>query len=318
MLARLRRWLSAPGGRTLARRQAAALERLERRIEGVAARLEQVAERIEAVRMAQSATLDDSTALTLCASGHMILVDTRCRDIAPHLMMSGVWEPEYLAAFRRLIRPGDTVFDIGANHGVYTLAAAAAVGPAGRVHAFEPNPRYARLVEQSVRLNGFASVVRVHRVAVSDRAGEARLRFGFAHAGGARLAPDDAEEPAPQGAPRAATVRKVALDAMFRRPETVPHAVKLDIEGHEGFALLGMRGLLERSPGVRLMLEFAPRLMRDAGMGAEATIALLEGLGFRFWTVGADSRLVPTEASQLRAMEGGLMNIVAARQAPEA
>src|SRR5882724_6714622 len=52
----------------------------------------------------------------------------------------GVYEKDTVDWFRSNLRPGMVVLDIGANVGQYTLIAAGAVGPNGRVHAFEPNP----------------------------------------------------------------------------------------------------------------------------------------------------------------------------------
>src|SRR5919112_1930622 len=52
----------------------------------------------------------------------------------------GRWEPRTLARFAELVRPGDTVLDVGAHFGIYTLLASELVGPSGRVVAFEPDP----------------------------------------------------------------------------------------------------------------------------------------------------------------------------------
>src|SRR5687768_8794135 len=51
------------------------------------------------------------------------------------------YEPEVQRTLRRFVRPGDTVVDVGANMGIHTMLLADAVGPNGRVHAIEPNPR---------------------------------------------------------------------------------------------------------------------------------------------------------------------------------
>ena len=52
--------------------------------------------------------------------------------------------------------PGSTVFDLGANIGFYTLMVGAAVGPSGRVYAFEPNPKTFELLTANVRANGMS------------------------------------------------------------------------------------------------------------------------------------------------------------------
>jgi predicted methyltransferase len=68
-----------------------------------------------------------------------------------------------------LVRPGDIVFDIGANQGYFTLLFSDLVGPAGYVHAFEPvPPTFARLrarIEQGQRYRN----VRLNSVACSQR-----------------------------------------------------------------------------------------------------------------------------------------------------
>lgn len=42
---------------------------------------------------------------------------------------------------RKVLRPGDTFIDVGANVGLYTKLGAELVGPKGYVHAIEPDPR---------------------------------------------------------------------------------------------------------------------------------------------------------------------------------
>ena len=76
----------------------------------------------------------------------------------------------------RLIRAGDVCVDAGANVGHYTFFCASVIGPEGRVFAFEPNPEFVTLLERSIALNGFESVVTVSREALWSSSGE-RKRF---------------------------------------------------------------------------------------------------------------------------------------------
>jgi len=63
-------------------------------------------------------------------------------DVADHLVaqpiVRGVYEPEETAFVRSRVEPGQTVVDVGANIGYFSVLLAHQVGPAGRVHAFEP------------------------------------------------------------------------------------------------------------------------------------------------------------------------------------
>jgi FkbM family methyltransferase len=86
----------------------------------------------------------------------------------------GVWEPAVSRAFELLVKPGDTVADVGANIGYYSLLSAHLVGEAGRVVAIEAHPRTAGNLRANLRTNG-ASRVRVVEAAASDKDGSLPL-----------------------------------------------------------------------------------------------------------------------------------------------
>lgn len=66
----------------------------------------------------------------------------------------GDYESYHTKIFKRIVRPGDVVFDIGANFGWFTTLFARWVGPSGRVHGFEPVPFIHELAAETVKLNG--------------------------------------------------------------------------------------------------------------------------------------------------------------------
>jgi FkbM family methyltransferase len=296
------------------------LSAIEDRIERLAHRLEEAiayfALRSNRVADSQSVYLGDNVAVTFLEDGTRILVDTKSLDIGIHLLTLGRWEPAYTALFARLVRPGDTVLDLGANIGVYTLLASRLVGPGGRVHAFEPNPRLAQLVNLSIRMNGFAPRAQVHRVAASDRTGVARLFFTDSYSGGGSLTGTEEQRDATGETKHAVDCRLVPLDTLFTDPAMKVDVIKMDVEGHEGPALRGMRQLLARSPDVRIMMEFGPQMMQGSGMGAAEVVALLESLGLSAWTIDAGGGVAPVDWPVLAGLTAGLQNILVARQAP--
>jgi FkbM family methyltransferase len=154
-------------------------------------------------------------------------------------MAFGLYELDTARAIKRALRPGDTFIDGGANIGYFTLIAAKAVGPSGRVHAFEPQPDNRRRLAEHVAMNGLGDVVTIHPVALSDRPGEVELHTF--------------ENPAanhgqstffvtPDVATRKVTVESVRLDDYL--PSVVSRLIKLDIEGAEPLAISGMTGTL--------------------------------------------------------------------------
>ncbi len=293
------------------------IERLEQKLDHVARRQEEIlawlGARLNRVLESQNAYLGDHTALTFLETGQRIYVDTRDVGIGSHLLTFGRWETNYTSVFRRLIRPGQTVFDLGANHGVYTLLGAAATGPGGQVHAFEANPRLAKLTELSAAINGYGGFVSVHHLAVGEAEGVARLVFDHGWSGGGSLFRGDVQE---GGANEGVACRVAALDALFPDPGFQVHVLKMDIEGAEGRALAGMPRLLERSRDIRLMLEFAPEMLAASGVPAPQVAEFLAARGFRAWSIGADSALTPVEWAMLAATERGVQNILVSRDEP--
>lgn len=73
--------------------------------------------------------------------------------------------------FLRLIRPGWTVCDVGANRGHFTELFSELSGPSGAVHAFEPSPATFASLQSAVAKLPSARNIRLHRLALSDQDG---------------------------------------------------------------------------------------------------------------------------------------------------
>ncbi|HWA39925.1 MAG TPA: FkbM family methyltransferase [Burkholderiales bacterium] len=153
------------------------------------------------------------------------------------------WLEEEIRFVRAWLRPGMRALDIGANLGLYTLAMARAVGPSGRVAAFEPGPGAADYLSRSLHLNGFDQVSLL-RTAVSNRRGVAAFELGEQPELAALASTGEA-------ALRVPTAR---LDDLVRE-HGVEDAdfVKMDVEGHEAEVVEGgERFFRTRSPLVML------------------------------------------------------------------
>jgi FkbM family methyltransferase len=163
------------------------------------------------------------------------------------------------------VRPGDVVWDIGANVGDYTGRFAAAVGPDGAVVAVEPAPASAA----ACRALGMANVRVVER-ALSDAPGEA---------------PFVADGKAPTNRLDAGGGERVRVTTgdLLMAECGPPNVVKIDVEGYEVEALRGMSRVLA-SPGLRAVfveVHFGLLDRREVRGGGRQVEALLSGAGFR-------------------------------------
>jgi len=96
---------------------------------------------------------------------------------SPHMIMEGYWEYWLTQYFANNIKPGDTVLDIGANLGYYTVLAADLVSDSGKVVAVEPNPYVFSLLSKSVAQNGFNSRCQLHNFALSAQGESGERNF---------------------------------------------------------------------------------------------------------------------------------------------
>ncbi len=190
----------------------------------------------------------------------------RVRVSARHRQLS--WNPEEYRAFRKAVRPGSIVFDVGANVGAYTVLFAAWAGPAGRVFAFEPAPAALAGLRQHVALNGLADRVEIVPAAASHGVGTARFQIDGA-SGSNALAPLAAS-----GA--TIDVDTISLDAFCDRRALRPDVVKIDVEGAELDVLKGGRRVLSSSE-LQVFLELHPSVWASRGVTPDAIREELAG-----------------------------------------
>jgi FkbM family methyltransferase len=203
--------------------------------------------------------VDPATAICRVLGRYKMYVDLRDRGFVPHLMFDGFWEYWITDFMWRNVAAGQVALDLGANHGYYTILLADLVGASGRVVAFEPNPRLGALLADTIAVNGFADCVTLQQVAVGEGPGTLPFLVPLRDPKNGRLvAPGEAAPDAEQHALHQVPV--TTLDAAI--PGAVDF-VKIDVEGAEEGVWRGMQGLIARSPGIRIVLEFNPRRCRD-------------------------------------------------------
>lgn len=221
--------------------------------------------------------------LTVDLGGFVLEGPTRARSYLEALGR-GAAEPFMTSLFMRAIRPGMVVLDIGAFLGQYSLLAARAVRPAGRVYAFEPDPRNFAFLMKNIARNGFSGWIKAVPHAVSDRSGEIMLYLDPDVGSGSSLVFRRRRDAV------ATSVRAVTLDE-FLGESVTPDIVKLDIEGGECRALDGMAGMVERaSPHLTMFVECFPKALRSSGASARDLVQRLERFGFRVYVIDEGRR----------------------------
>jgi len=227
------------------------------------------------------------------------------------------------------LRPTDVFCDVGAHVGQYTLLAAKAVQPDGRVYAFEPEARNRRALMRNIELNRLTNV-RVFPSAVADSMG---VRTFFVHSaedtaktnwGVHSLRPEVSDFSS-----REETVSAVTLDSVLREegvfgrrikgtsneradvagssdPAGARLVIKIDVQGAELLVLRGAQQAL-RTPGCVVLFEAEERHASRFGYGTVELKRYVASLGYQLYKVQMAGRRLRLMQVDVEAREEGDM-----------
>jgi len=217
------------------------------------------------------------------ADGNIVTVPASLDYLSTYVLLEQEdWFEKELPFVRSLLKPGMRAIDIGANYGVYSVGMGKAVGPAGRVWAFEPAHATFRFLRYTLARNGLTQV-EAEDCALSDRAGHARLSTQ-----------ENSELNSLVLAAAASGSEEVRIDsldgAVARRGIRGVDFVKLDAEGEEANIIAG-GGEFFRVEDPLVMFE-----LKHGDLVDTTLLARLRTNGYRiFRLVGPPSLLVPVE-----------------------
>lgn len=186
----------------------------------------------------------------------LLVDDVNDKVIARSIMEHKVWEPLETNLVTHLLSVGQTVVDVGANIGYYTLLFSKIVGDKGKVLSFEPEKRNYTILNQNV-LDNKATNVALENKALSDREGSSFLYLSNANKGDHRLSfvPDRDR----------CMVDFISLDEYLNSYEGNIHFLKSDTQGHELEVLNGMKGVIQKNIShFCCLIEFSPGLLESS------------------------------------------------------
>jgi FkbM family methyltransferase len=188
----------------------------------------------------------------------------------------------------KMLEPGMTFFDIGANVGVFSIAAGKTMEALqGAIYAFEPCPTTFAMLEKNLRENGLAGI-HAECVAVSERSGEASLYVNGAMKDGL----NSLEDPSHGDAEVVGTVpvHVTTLDEFIAKHE-IPcvDVMKVDVEGAELLVFRGARGLLARTDAPLILYEGYSWCTAGFHYHPVEIMWLLEGFGYEIFVLDSAS-----------------------------
>ena len=236
-------------------------------------------------------------------------------SVGSHVFLTGMWESGITELMLTLLRPGDTFIDVGANIGYDSLLAAKLVGPHGSVLSVEPAPHLCEALEYNLALNPDLAALRnitLLPYCASDRSGTVVL---------SALAEGNSGETTLRKLSEGSHTMKVAarpLDEMLSEVDLSRcQLLKMDIEGAEHLAVIGMERTLDRYPAISLMLEVDDHFLHDLGSSAGQLIDWFTRRGYQGYVIDAPRANLDGAPVVLRPCQGAPLspeNVLFTRQ----
>lgn len=178
----------------------------------------------------------------------------------------------------QIVRPGDTVLDIGANIGMVTLWLSELVGKSGKVHAFEPNPELLKLIEETLNHNQVSNVC-LHPVALGAKPDSLELRIPKVNAGAASLIRNrdliDCDVLKVPVRPLSEIVDEEGIKSI--------RLIKIDVEGFEAEVFKGGQEVLSKIRPEAILFELNEKL--EGSVRDQPVIKILSDLGYGFFSI---------------------------------
>ena len=185
---------------------------------------------------------------------------------------------------RRMLLPGDVIFDIGANFGYYSIRLASHLDRKCTVYSFEPFPSTFQLLKHHIEINGMDTCANAYQLAFSDTAGSMTMSVRVTgNSGSASLSSHGIDDVA---------VEVVTLDN-FCESSSISRAdfIKIDVEGFEASVLRGGSRVIDTMSPI-IFLEVDPPLLRKANTSVDELVTILNGHGFSLYRADRE-KLIP-------------------------
>jgi len=224
------------------------------------------------------AELFEEEGIPIWRSPYKLHIPQDLMDISPNYVNYLDYEPMTRRVFLKSLSQGSVVIDVGAHIGYYTLLAAGAVGPSGKVHAVECAPHNLRVLESNVEKNKLSNV-QIHPYAAASARGNQNLNVSFVGLAGFSPRP---RWPTVPGSGTTMNVPAVPLDEVIPSPV---HPVKIDVDGFDLDVLKGMERILFENKRLSVIVEWAAVMLSEDGRDPLELPTWLEDAGCRQITV---------------------------------
>ena len=197
-------------------------------------------------------------------------------------MKGACYEPDYTSIMLKVLRPGDTVIDIGANFGYFSLLASSLVKDSGRVISLEPEKENYNFLMRNIELNQISNILPLN-IAAGKFKKEVELFIDPLNDGGHSLggiSPETSEQIESTEILKS-KVQMDTLDSLLNTEKVGKiKIIKIDTEGWEFDVIQGTISTIKRFSPPIILAEVNRIGLRRAGASEKYLRLLMAELGF--------------------------------------
>jgi FkbM family methyltransferase len=236
--------------------------------------------------------------------GQTFHMDLRDVAVSSSLCAERVWEPEETSFVMKTLQPGMVFVDVGAHIGYYTLIASSIVGDSGKVFAFEPDPGNFAFLQKNVRVNHCRNAV-TEQKAVTASSQRVLLYCSENNFGDHRIYDPEGEHLHLRARRRrSVAVEAISLDDYFKDKPPRVDFIKMDIQGAEYGAFVGMQKTLQQNSGIIVLAEFWPKGLEQAGAPPRLLLDEVRKLSFKIYRIDKQGPCETSPSDILNSLTG--------------
>lgn len=234
--------------------------------------------------------------------GVNLVMPSTDRGLMPLLVANGGYEMPLTKYCLDQLKPGNVFVDVGANVGYFTLLAALKVGGNGAVYSFEASPTVFKNLKENVLMNWLDKQVKLINKAAYSHAATMKFHDSIITSGVSSLniSPEYLADPSDF---EIIEVEAVRLEDELQAVDTID-MLKLDIEGSEYRALLGMMSLIRQNKIKQIVFEWNKPLL---GAEADVFLSLLSQIQMEmkciYYTLNSDGKPALLDIELLHGVE---------------
>jgi FkbM family methyltransferase len=202
----------------------------------------------------------------------------------------GVYERKSFQTYQKIIKKGDTVFDIGANVGGHTLQLARLTGEEGRLYAFEPTDFSFKKLTYNLGLNPeIAKHVTSSQIMLTDNNADKpdpEIYSSWPLVGGTNKHPKHCGQLKSTSGSLAMTLDEFVIQEKIDRVDFI----KMDVDGNEIRVLKGATNVLKKFKPT-FIFEIAPYALAEAGFSIDELLDIFKKMGYCLRQEGSDTPL---------------------------